>query len=212
MAARQTKAEKIAQIPIEKISKMSGNERKKLESYVRTMKAGYKRRVQSFARKGLDSYAQISFEASIPDRKPLQLTEMTRNQLIMEFARYAKFFNDVTSTEKGIKKVNLEQDIRIFGKNKRGRPLRTMTRAERKRYWELYGEYLNQNPTHTSKFGSETIQQQIAEAVFGPQAVNGENLVDFLDRVEKRLSENKSVENLRSVPNVYSGRGDNFTK
>ena len=114
---KQTQAEKIASIPIEQIIKMSGKERKTLENYVRTLRGGYKRRVQSFARKGLTSHAQIAFEGTIPDKKPVQLTKMTRNQLILEFARYSKFFNDVTSSEAGIKKVNREQDIRIFGQD-----------------------------------------------------------------------------------------------
>lgn len=213
MAKRnQTKAEKIASIPIEDISRMSGKQRKTLEKYVRTLRAGYKRRVQSFAKKGLVSHAQIALEGTIPDKKQVQLTKMTRNQLILEFSRYAKFFNDVTSSEAGIKKVNREQDIRIFGKDAKGRPRRTMTDQERQKFWSLYEEYENQNPTATSRYGSESIQQQIADALFDAQTINGENLVDFLDRVEQRLAKHNMEENLRSVPNVYSGRGTTFTE
>ena len=80
---KQTQSEKIASIPIEQIIKMSGKERKTLEYYVRTLRQGYKRRVQSFARKGQTSHAQIAFEGTIPDKKPVQLTKMTRNQLIL---------------------------------------------------------------------------------------------------------------------------------
>lgn len=213
MATRkQTQAEKIASMPIENITRMSGKERKTLEKYVRTLRAGYKRRVQSFARKGLVSHAQIALEGTIPDKKPVQLTKMTRNQLILEFARYAKFFNDVTSSEAGIKKVNREQDIRIFGQDAKGRPRRTMTDQERQKFWSLFEEYENQHPTATSRYGSESIQQKIADALFDTQSINGENLVDFLDRVEQRLAQHSMEENLRSVPNVYSGRGTTFTE
>lgn len=213
MATRkQTQAEKIASMPIENITRMSANERKTLEKYVRTLRSGYKRRVQSFVRKGLVSHAQIAFEGTIPDKKPVQLTKMSRNQLILEFARYAKFFNDVTSSEAGIRKVNREQDIRIFGQDKKGRPRRTMTYQERQKFWGLFEEYENQHPTATSRYGSESIQQQIADAMFDTQAINGENLIDFLDRVEQRLAQRSSEENLRSVPNVYSGRGTSFTE
>lgn len=209
---KQTQAEKIASIPIEQIIKMSGKERKTLENYVRTLRGGYKRRVQSFARKGLTSHAQIAFEGTIPDKKPVQLTKMTRNQLILEFARYSKFFNDVTSSEAGIKKVNREQDIRIFGQDAKGRPRRTMTDTERQKFWSLYEEYENQHPTASSRYGSESIQQQIADALFDTQSIGGDNLIDFLDRVENRLAQKTIEENLRSVPNVYSGRGATFSE
>lgn len=209
---KQTQAEKIATIPIENITRMSGNDRKTIERYVRILRTGYKRRVQSFERKGLISHAQIALEGTIPDKKSVQLTKMTRNQLILEFARYAKFFNDVTSSEAGIKKVNKEQDIRIFGQDAKGMPRRTMTDQERQKFWSLFEEYENQHPTATSRYGSESIQQQIADAMFDTQSINGENLVDFLDRVEQRLAQHSMEENLRSVPNVYSGRGTTFTE
>lgn len=209
---KQTQAERIASIPIEQIIKMSGKERKTLENYVRTLQRGYKIRVQSFARKGLTSHAQIALEGTIPDKKPVQLTKMTRNQLILEFARYSKFFNDVTSSEAGIKKVNREQDIRIFGQDAKGRPRRTMTDTERQKFWSLYEEYENQHPTASSRYGSESIQQQIADALFDTQSIGGDNLIDFLDRVENRLAQKNMEENLRSVPNVYSGRGTTFSE
>lgn len=209
---RKTKAETIAHIPIEQITKMSGQDRKKLEGYVRTLRTGYKRRVQSFSRKGLISHAQIALEGTIPDKRQVQLTKLTRNQLILEFARYSKFFNDVTSSEAGIKKVNREQDVRIFGQDAKGRPRRTMSDEERQRYWSLYEEYENQHPSASSKYGSESIQQQLADALFDTQSIQGDNLVDFLDRVEQRLAQKYMEENLRGVPNVYSGRGIPYTE
>lgn len=206
---KMTQAEKISQIPIEDIVRLSGKEgRKQLEKYVSTLRTGYKRRVISFQRKGLVSHAQIAFEGTVPDTKPVQLTKMTRNQLVLELARYSKFFQDKTSTEAGIKEVNKEQDVRIFGADSRGRPNRTMTDVERQKFWSLYEEYNNQQPTATSRYGSESIQQMIADAMFDTNAITGENLVDFLDRVEQRLAQKSLDENLRSVPNVYSGRGN----
>lgn len=188
--------------------KLSGKEgRKKLENYVKSLKFGYKRRVQSFRKKGLISHAQIALEGSLPPGKEVQLTKMTRNQLILEFARYSKFFQDATSSEEGIKKINRDQDIRIFGQDSRGRPKKTMTDSEREKYWSLYEEYQNQQPTANSRYGSESIQQMVAEALFDSDSAPSENLVDFLDRVEERLANKSKEENLRSVPNVYSGRG-----
>ena len=210
MAAKKkpTRAEQIANMPMEQVMKLSGKEgRKKLESYVKSLKFGYKRRVQSFKKKDLVSHAQIALEGTLPQGKEVQLTKMTRNQLILEFARYSSFFHGVTSTEEGIKEVNRQQDVRIFGADQKGRPKRTMTNAERKKYWSLYEEYQNQQPTANSRYGSESIQQMLAEALFDNGGSPGENLVDFLDRVEKRLAKKHREENLGSVPNVYSGRG-----
>lgn len=212
MATRQTKAEKISQIPIETISKTSSKDRKILEGYVRTLRSSYKRRVQSFQRKGLISHAQIALEGTVPSKKQVQLTKMTRNQLILEFARYAKFFNDVTSSEKGIRSVNREQDIRIFGKDTRGRPRGTMTPQERQRYWSLYEEYQNQDPTATTRYGSESVQQQIAEAIFDSNITGTVSIIDLMNDVEQKLQKKYLEENLRSVPNVYSGRWNPFSK
>ncbi len=206
---KMTQAEKISQIPIEDIVRLSGKEgRKQLEKYVSTLRQGYNRRVASFQRKGLVSHAQIALEGTVPETKPVQLTKMTRNQLVLEFARYSKFFQDKTSSEAGIKEVNKEQDVRIFGADSRGRPNRTMTDMERQKFWSLYEEYNNQQPTATSRYGSESIQQMVADAMFDTNAISGENLVDFLDRVEQSLAKKSLDENLRSVPNVYSGRGN----
>ena len=142
-----TRAEQISNMPIGQVIKLSGKEgRKKLESYIKSLRFGYKRRVQSFKKKGFISHAQIALEGTLPPGKEVQLTKMTRNQLILEFARYSKFFQDVTSSEAGIKEVNRQQDIRIFGTDERGRPKRTMTDTERQKYWSLYEEY--QNPAN----------------------------------------------------------------
>lgn len=214
MAKRKlTQAEKIAKINIETVSQLSGEEgKKKLMYYVRTLRSGYKRRVQSFSRRNLISHAQIAFEGTVPKRKQVQLTKMTRNQLILEFARYSKFFNDQTSTIEGIKEVNRQQDVRIFGADIKGKPRRTMTDQERVKYWSLYEEYLNQNPTSNSRYGSESVQQMLADALFDTSSIQGDNIVDFLDRVEMKLAQKQLDENLRSVPNVYSGRGNAFTE
>lgn len=202
-----TVAERIANIPIEQIVKLSGAEgRKVLEGYVKSLQFGYRRRVQSFKKKGLVSHAQIALESSLPPKHKVQLTKMTRNQLILEFARYSKFFQDKTSSERGIREVNREQDARVFGVDKRGRPQRTMTNEEREKFWSLYEEFQNQKPTANSRFGSESIQQMVADALFD-EGIAGGTKMDFLNKVEERLVENRRKENSRSVPNVYSGRG-----
>lgn len=209
---KQTQAEKIASIPIEQITKMTSKDRKALEKYVKTLRAGYKRRVQLFVRKGLVSHAQIALEGTIPDKKPVQLTKMTRNQLILEFARYAKFFNDVTSSEEGIKSVNRAQDVRLFGTDAKGRPKYSMSQEERTRFWQLYEEYQNQNPSKFVNYGYNTVQQAITEMTLSGSELTSDNLIVLMDKLDAILEKSYFEQNLGSVPNVYSGRGTTFTE
>lgn len=207
---KQTEAERIAQIPIEEISKISGADRKQLEGYVRTLQSGYKRRVQSFARKGLVSHAQIALESTLSGAKPISLTKMTRNQLILEFARYSKFFQGVTSSEEGIRKVNREQDIRLFGKDYKGNPNYQMSQEERERFWRLYEEFQNQNPSKFVNYGYNTVQEGIVEMIRKGQELTSASLNSLMDELSDILEEQYMKENLRSVPDVYSGRGPDF--
>lgn len=210
MAKQPTQAERIAKIPIEQISKMTNADRKQLEKYVRIMRTGYNRRIQSFKRKGIKSFAQIAMEKTLPSKKPVQLTKLTRNQLILEFARYSSFFNSVTSTEAGIKEVNKQQDIRLFGSDKRGRPLYTMTQSQRDDFWDLYEEYKVQNPSKFTNYGYNKVQEAIAMMVESGNEIGPDNLTNALKRVTKILESENEIVNMEGVPNVYSGRGGNI--
>ena len=210
---RKTKAEKIAERPMEYINKLSGQEgRKELEGYVRQLRSSYKRRVGSFKRNGLVSYAQISFEDSTPPGRKVQLTKMSRNQLLLEYYRYAKFFNDETSSIEGIKRVNRQQDERIFGVNSRGLPKTQMTPEERSRYWRLYDEFKNQFPQWASQPYSEDEQKVLAQAMFGDDGFNKMTFVQKLERMEQLMQERQTLLNLEDVPNVLSGRGPRLKK
>lgn len=203
--AKLTKAEQISRIPFEELGKLGGKEGvNQLKSYLKTLRQGYIRRVQSFKRRGVDSFAQIALEREFP-RRAREINSLSRNQLLLEIAKYSKFFNDETSTLKGIEKVNKEQDIRIFGADKRGRPKRTMSTEERRAYWDLYNEFLNQNKNASSKYGSETIQQMLADITFARQEKM--SFLDTLNALGENLEENLNQINAGSYKNVYSGRG-----
>lgn len=203
----KTVAEKLARIPIEQVSKMSEEELKK---NLKKMEMGYKRRVQSFKKRGEVSYAQISLERAMVDKRPI--SELTRNQAYLRYSLYAKFFNEITSTSKGIQTVNLEQDIRIFGADKRGRPISRMTNDQRERYWDLYDEFVNQKKADYAKYGSEYIQQTLASAIFGDEPISTRNLPLFLDAVAEKLKNEKKSDITGGTPNVYSGKGNTFGK
>lgn len=208
-----TKAERIAKTPYQEVSKIKFDEkgRKKLIADVTALRSAYKRRVLSFKRNGLVSHAQIALEREIPRTKQVQLTEMTRNQLLLEFFRYATFFNSETSTAEGIKRLNREQDARIFGVDKKGRPRSTMSKEERILFWDTYEEYKNQFPADVNQqFSSEQTQQFIADAIFGKNSISSIGLADFLSQVRDRLQSNKEAEDIQDVPNTFSGRRDDF--
>lgn len=208
-----TKAEILAKTPYQEISKIKFDEkgRKKLIADVTALRSAYKRRVLSFKRNGLVSHAQIALEREIPRTKQVQLTEMTRNQLLLEFFRYATFFNSETSTAEGIKRLNREQDARIFGVDNKGRPRLTMSKEERILFWDTYEEYKNQFPADVNQqFSSEQTQQFIADAIFGKNSISSIGLADFLSQVRDRLQSNKEAEDIQDVPNTFSGRRDDF--
>lgn len=212
MAKKITKAEKISSIPYEKISSLKGESGKStLIGYIRTLRSSYKRRVGSFKRNNLVSHAQIAFEREIPKTKPVQLTKMTRNQLLLEFFRYAQFFNSDTSSIEGIKNVNSQQDKRLFGTDQKGRPNYRMTNEERILFWDTYEEYKNQFPADVNQvYSSEYVQQYVADALFGQGRISSVGLVDFLSQVRNLIQDGKIEEDMENVPNVFSGRRTDF--
>lgn len=213
--AKKTKAETIAEIPIESIIKLGGERgRKQLEQYVRLLRSSFKRRVGQIKRHGEFSYAYFAYSKSIPeDFRYNKISDMSRNKLIEEFARMQSFFTSQTSTLKGIKKVNLEQDIRIFGVDKeKGFPLKRMSNDEREKYWALVDEYLNNKTKSYGRYGSTRIQQVIAESVIGKgtDISTIPNLQAFFNETEERLEREYLGldKNEESIENgIYSGKG-----
>lgn len=208
---RLTKAEEIAQIPWDEISRIKQDEDgiAQLRGYLKTLRSGYSRRVAAFNRKGLFSYAQYSLEKTLPENwEPARINSMTnRNKILMEIARYIKFFNDATSSESGIKRVNAEQDSRIFGVDDLGRPLQRMTSDERLDFWTLYEEFENQNPIWTTQPYSEETQKVLADAFFGDEDFSKLNLFEKMEYLRNKIEEQRSAIDLEEIPNVYSGRG-----
>lgn len=206
---RKTKAEQIASIPIEEISKLSGTGgMDTLRNYVKTLQRGYKRRVQQFKRKNLVSYAQIALETSMPEPvKRRKVQDMTRNQLIMEFARYSKFFKSETSTVEGIKNVNKAQDVRFFGSDKRGRAKKNMNNDQRIKFWTLYDEFIHQNVDALNRFGSERIQLALAEMIMTDTV--SEDLDATFARLWTKLFKSEE-RNVDYGPNIYSGKGPSY--
>lgn len=208
--ARKTKAEKVAEIPFEDIIKASGPSGiKMLRGYLKTLRYGYNRRSATFRRAGIKSPAARQIEEYQEKHKPKDISEMSRNQLVLEIVMLQDFFNAKTSTVKGIREVYKEQDKRIFGEDRRGRPARTMSQEERDRYWALYNEYINQKRGSEERFGSGQIQMFLADAIYGTVGPI-DDLQRLFDRVESELMEEREAENLGQLLNLYRGGGPTF--
>lgn len=204
---RETRAEKISTIPIEEVSKMKETELKKL---VGQLEMGYKRRVGAFKRQGLVSQAQLALEGQMTDKRPT--SKLTRNQALLRFALYQKFFKGMTSTVSGIKEVNLQQDIRLFGVDEEGKPRYRMNQAERTAYWKLYEEYQRQEPSKFVNYGYNVVQEAIVQMQLSGAELTSENLMSQIDKLSEILQGQYYEANIGSVPNVYSGRGPTFTE
>lgn len=206
-----TKAEKIARTPSEVIGKLKGEAGvKELQGYVRTLRSAYKRRVQAFKRRNIISHAQLALERDLPtEYKEKPVKQMSRNALILDFYRYANFFNAESSSIKGALKINREQDARIFGVDEKGKLRKTMTDSERTEFWDLYDDFKAAYPTLVGAPQSETVQQQLAVLVDNDD-FKKKDLADKLKYAKRVLTKLQQKQNARRIPNVRSGRRSNF--
>lgn len=204
MAKKKTFAEKIAETPIEEISKWK---QKEMASTLKKLRTSYSRRVASFHRKGIVSEAEIAFGAGHSMKRNIE--DMTRNQMLFEVARLQAFFQSKTSTERGVREVNMAQDASIFGVNRRGIPKYTMNNEERARYWALYHEYYNMYKSESTRYSSESIKQMLGE-ILRSREINPSDFVSILDKVQSELESQRESELEEDfAANVYQGRGNN---
>lgn len=118
------------------------------EKYKRKWGRGYRtvtRHVEPY------SYALEKFRDAMKKRKEdgviKQLSKMDYLQLLSEWRVLSSFLTSETSTLAGIKDVNRRQDLMLFGPDKKGSPIGTMTDEERKVFWALYDEFKSQDST-----------------------------------------------------------------
>lgn len=148
-----------------------------LSRMLNTLKRGAMARGQQFKKLGKFSYAYDALKRNIRDPKRKmsgmpasaikkkyatgaepgtpeygkQLARQ-RNALLLDIFTYREFFLSETSTIEGIEAVNRRQDIEAFGKDRFGDPRRTMSEAERKKYWEVWKEFENYTANHPKRY------------------------------------------------------------
>lgn len=149
------------------------------EKYLPQMIKKYNDRARSFSNtknKNVFSYALDKMEDWLDNntyaraskgklRMPNPTGNGRRDFSRMEVVAYRiqEFFRAETSSVSGARRVARDQDARLFGVNARGNPVRRMTYEERKKFWDVYDEFLNQNQKWSDK--SYRAQEVIASMV-----------------------------------------------
>lgn len=227
MAKRKQAWETIRDLTMDEISLMSTE---KMRQMLTTARRAASYRLGVIRRAGEFSYAAQQYiyesEAQEKSRRSKGLktkaqifktspSKMSRNQMMFQLVRINSFFNAETSSIAGIRSVNARQDARIFGTDSEGNPRMTMDDETRKKFWAVYEEAYKDSATMSSivstKYGSESVQQMIGDIVSEGQ-INLDDLSSALDEVQRKIKERKQQENTGSMPNVYSGRGIDFSK
>ena len=147
------------------------------------------------------------------------LSRMRQSELRGEIFRLQEFFDSESSTVPGARKIALEQDKRIFGETKTGKPKRRMTVEQRKNFWSAYDEYKNiHSESYVRNMGSNTIQQMLAEiatesATFDDDFEDGNWFTaEMLADLDRRVQERKESEEWEASGydnfdgNVHSGK------
>lgn len=134
----------------------------------------YEQSVWSPAREKMKNYYE-STEQKAPSR-------MNINQMRGELFHLQDFFQAETSTLPGARKVQKEQDIRLFGEDSRGRPKKRLTTDQRTKFWSLFDEYKKMRPADVLE-QSNLVQQQLADMLIK----NGD--LDFSARTLDELAE-----------------------
>ena len=119
------------------------------------------------------------------DRGKNSPSRMNMNQMRNEVFKLQEFFEAETSTVPGARRVQAEQDRRIFGTDSRGRAKNRMTVEERTDFWKVYEEYKKMRPADVLE-QSNIVQQAIGQILIENDKIdfNMETLQKVMDRVE----------------------------
>ena len=143
------------------------------------------------------------------DRGKKAPSKMNVNQMRSELFRLQEFFDSDTSTVPGARKVQAEQDRRIFGTDKRGRPKYRMTVQQRSDLWKVFEEYKKLRPSDALE-QSNIIQQAVGQILIeeGKIDFNMDTLNKVMEKVEQervRFNWEMDIDYDNSEP-VFTGK------
>lgn len=198
----------MSEAEISKLSTKDGS----AQEMLRQFREKYRYREKAFSRAGKNVYSPaLEKMEDYYDRNGERSPEkMTVHQIRSELFHIQEFFKSKTGDVKGAREVMREQDIRIFGENSRGRPVRRMTIEERTKFWSVYEEFLSTYKNAEAVYGSEKIQQYLGSLTIGDRKVSAFRkgsigLMDQLSALDKMLRES-GEENAIEMRNVRQGR------
>ena len=119
------------------------------------------------------------------DRGKNAPSRMNMNQMRNEVFKLQEFFEADTSTVPGARRVQAEQDRRIFGTDSRGRAKNRMTVEERTNFWTVFEEYKKMRPADVLE-QSNIVQQAIGQILIENDKIdfNMETVQKLMDKVE----------------------------
>lgn len=188
------------------IGKMKSPELRELLRGVRNL---FNHQEKTFKRyeKSVFSPALEKMRGFYEDRGKNAPSRMNMNQMRNEIFKLQEFFDADTSTVPGARRVQAEQDRRIFGTDSRGRAKNRMTVEERTNFWTVFEEYKKMRPADVLE-QSNIVQQAIGQILIENDKIdfNMETLQKLMDKVEgqrQRFSWEMDVN--------YEGTGSVFT-
>lgn len=119
------------------------------------------------------------------DRGKNAPSRMNMNQMRNEVFKLQEFFDSDTSTVPGARRVQAEQDRRIFGTDSRGRAKNRTTVEERTDFWKVFEEYKKMRPADVLE-QSNIVQQAIGQILVENDKIdfNMETFQKLIDKVE----------------------------
>lgn len=135
-------------------------------------------------------------------------SRMNMNQMRNEVFRLQEFFGSDTSTVPGARKVQAEQDRRIFGTDKRGRPKYRMSVEERTQLWSIFEEYKKIRPSDVFE-QSNIVQQAIGQVLIESDKIDFS--MDTLYKVMDKVMDQQQKINWEMVGLDYDGEEPVFT-
>lgn len=141
------------------------------------------------------------------DRGKNAPSRMNMNQMRNEIFKLQEFFDADTSTVPGARRVQAEQDRRIFGNDSRGRAKNRMTVEERTNFWTVFEEYKKMRPADVLE-QSNIVQQAIGQILIENDKIdfNMETLQKLMDKVEGQRQRSNWEMDVS-----YEGTGSVFT-
>lgn len=195
MATRRTWAEKWGQSnPDYTIGKKS------MASLLKKVRSSTTRRISSLTKKKSFSYAANQFNQSIKktylNGQMPKIEDMSYKQMERELRYHHQFWSSKTATESGARAEQIEQSKRIFGVDKKGRPLRLMSFEESRAFWAAYEEFYNMYKDSTARFDSSRVQQAMGAAMSSRDGYfdRDADLVKILSNTMERLKYQSEME------------------